>query len=226
MDEAAHPTGRDPLVLLGGTFDPVHAGHLGLADDVRSALGVSEVRLVPARDPPHRPPPGATAVHRLAMLRLAIEGRRGLTLDDREMRRRGRSYTVDTLKELRDRDRGRSIVLVLGADAFRGLPTWYRWSEILELAHIAVAARPGDPFDSALPEPLVALWENRRTSDPRDLVAARAGRICIVSITPHDVSASAIRAAIARGGPEREAVRPLLAPAVWDYIAAHRLYAA
>jgi nicotinate-nucleotide adenylyltransferase len=226
MTPSTPAAGRAPLVLLGGTFDPVHVGHLGLADDVRAALRAPEVRLVPARDPPHRPPPGASAVHRLAMLRLAIEGHRGLTIDDREMRRRGPSYTVDTLEELRALDRGRPVVLVLGADAFRGLPTWHRWGEILGLAHIAVAARPGDPFDAALPDALVPLWRERRTGDPLVLGAAPAGRIHVVSIAPHDVSASAIRAALARGGESREAVRPLLVPAVWDYIAAHRLYAA
>lgn len=215
-----------PAALLGGTFDPVHLGHLGLADDARRALGIPEVRLMPAGDPPHRAAPGASAAHRLAMLRLAIERRPGLVIDDRELRRQGESYTVLTLEELRVESERRPIVLILGADAFRGLPTWHRWRELLALAHIAVAARPRDPFDAALPDALVPLWRDRRAADAAELLASPAGRILVVTIVPRDISASAIRAAVARGGADAERARALLPPAVWDYIAEHRLYAA
>ncbi len=215
-----------PVALLGGTFDPVHLGHLGLADDARRALGIPEVRLMPAGDPPHRAAPGASAAHRLAMLRLAIERRPGLVIDDRELRRQGKSYTVLTLEELRVESERRPIVLILGADAFRGLPTWHRWRELLALAHIAVAARPRDPFDAALPDALVPLWRDRRAADAAELLASPAGRILVVTIVPRDISASAIRAAVARGGADAERARALLPPAVWDYIAEHRLYAA
>jgi nicotinate-nucleotide adenylyltransferase len=215
-----------PAALLGGTFDPVHLGHLGLADDARRALGIPEVRLMPAGDPPHRAAPGASAAHRLAMLRLAIERRPGLVIDDRELRRQGKSYTVLTLEELRVESERRPIVLILGADAFRGLPTWHRWRELLALAHIAVAARPRDPFDAALPDALVPLWRDRRAADAAELLASPAGRILVVTIVPRDISASAIRAAVARGGADAERARALLPPAVWDYIAEHRLYAA
>ena len=215
-----------PAALLGGTFDPVHLGHLGLADDARRALGIPEVRLMPAGDAPHRAAPGASAAHRLAMLRLAIERRPGLVIDDRELRRQGKSYTVLTLEELRVESERRPIVLILGADAFRGLPTWHRWRELLALAHIAVAARPRDPFDAALPDALVPLWRDRRAADAAELLASPAGRILVVTIVPRDISASAIRAAVARGGADAERARALLPPAVWDYIAEHRLYAA
>ena len=215
-----------PAALLGGTFDPVHLGHLGLADDARRALGIPEVRLMPAGDPPHRAAPGASAAHRLAMLRLAIERRPGLVIDDRELRRQGKSYTVLTLEELRVESERRPIVLILGADAFRGLPTWHRWRELLALAHIAVAARPRDPFDAALPDALVPLWRDRRAADDAELLASPAGRILVVTIVPRDISASAIRDAVARGGADAERARALLPPAVWDYIAEHRLYAA
>jgi len=217
---------RAPVALLGGTFDPVHLGHLGLADDARRALGIAEVRLVPAGDPPHRPPPGASAAHRLAMLRLAIERHPGLAIDDRELRRRGKSYTALTLDELRAEDPVRPLILILGADAFRGLPTWHRWQDLLVLAHVAVAARPGDPFDAALPDALVAPWRDRRTTDAGDLESSPAGRILVVPIVPREISASAIRAALSRGGSDAQSVRALLPPAVWDYISLHRLYAA
>jgi len=215
-----------PVALLGGTFDPVHLGHLGLADDARRALGVPEVRLVPASDPPHRAAPGASAAHRLAMLRLAIERHPGLAIDERELERQGKSYTALTLDELRAEDARRPIVLILGADAFRGLPTWHRWRELIGLAHLAVAARPGDPFDAALPDALVPLWRERRAASAGELLASPAGRILVVRIVPRDISASAIRASIARGGADAERARALLPPAVWDYIAEHRLYAA
>ncbi len=216
----------EPRVLLGGTFDPVHVGHLGLATDVRSALGVECVHLLPARDPPHRPPPGASAPHRLAMLELAIRGREGLAIDRRELDRAGPSYTATTLEELEREAPSRPIVLVMGADAFRGLPAWHRWTRILELAHIAVAARPGDPFDAALPEALLPLWRERRVADPAALRLAPAGRIVVVPVAPQDVSASAIRRALGGDAAARADVRPLLPAGVWDYIAEHRLYAA
>lgn len=225
MTGATSPGSREPVVLLGGTFDPVHDGHLGLAEDARRALGVPEVRLVPASDPPHRPPPGASARDRLAMLELAVAGRPGLVVDERELRRRGKSYTVLTLEELRAEDAARPLMLILGADAFRGLPTWHRWREILELAHVVVAARPGDPFDAALPAELVPLWRDRLAADRSELLSAPAGRILVVGIVAHDVAASAIRAALARGGEDALKARGLMPRAVWDYIAAHRLYA-
>ncbi len=215
-----------PIALLGGTFDPVHFGHIGLAQDARRALALPQVRMMPASDPPHRPPPGASAGHRLAMLKLAIARRRGLVLDDRELRRQGKSYTVLTLEELRRENRDGPLVLVLGADAFRGLPNWYRWQDILALAHIAVAARPRDPFDAALPGALEPLWAERRTADRAVLASSPAGRIFVVPTTARDISASAIRSALARGGDEARKVRALMPRAVWDYIAAHRLYAA
>ena len=215
-----------PVALLGGTFDPVHLGHLGLADDARRTLGVDEVRLMPAGDPPHRTAPGASAAHRLAMLRLAVERHPGLAIDDRELRRLGKSYTAITLDELRAEDPDRPLILILGADAFRGLPTWHRWQDLLALAHVAGAARPRDPFDAALPDALVPLWRARRTADSGELLSTPAGRILVVPTVPREISASAIRAAFARGGPAAQSVRALLPPAVWDYISHHRLYAA
>src|SRR5664279_5297098 len=128
----------EPVAILGGTFDPVHYGHLRFADDVRRALHLAEVRLVPAADPPHRRGPAATADHRAAMLTLAAAEFPGLVVDERELRRPGKSYTVPTLEELRREFPGRPVWLLLGADAFRDLPTWHRWQELFDLAHVIV----------------------------------------------------------------------------------------
>ena len=116
-----------PLALLGGTFDPVHYGHLRLADDVRTGLALSEIRLVPAGHPPHRGKPHASATDRLAMLDLACREFPALTIDPREIRRGGKSYTVLTLGELRSENPHRPLAWIVGADALAGLPQWHRW---------------------------------------------------------------------------------------------------
>jgi nicotinate-nucleotide adenylyltransferase len=213
-----------PVALLGGTFDPVHYGHLRLADDVRRALTLAEVRLVPASDPPHRDGPGAAAADRLAMLRLAALEFPALIVDDREIARGGKSYTVLTLEELRRESPDRPILLLLGADAFRGLPEWHRWQDVFELAHVVAVARPGSPFDEALPAALAAQWKRRRIDDTRALTTTAAGTIYRQRVAPHDISATTIRALLARGASGRPALRGLLPPAVLAYIDQHHLY--
>ncbi len=131
------------LGIFGGTFDPIHCAHLELAREVRAALDLAAVRFIPAGDPPHRAAPVASAMHRLAMVELAVADHPGLEVDAREIHRRGRSYTVETLEELRDEAPARPLALIVGADAFLGLPTWHRWRELFELAHVVVVARPG-----------------------------------------------------------------------------------
>ena len=154
------------LGILGGTFDPVHWGHVELAREVRAALGLSAVRFVPAGDPPHRAAPVATAAHRLEMVELAIEGFEGLEVDAREIARSGRSYTVLTLEDLRAEAPERPLALIVGADAFAGLPTWHRWTELFALAHLVVVARPGHMLDPAkLAPPLAAEWDARLAGD-------------------------------------------------------------
>ena len=217
-------TAPAPVALLGGTFDPVHYGHLRFADAVRRALGLSEVRLVPAGDPPHRDTPMAPAADRLAMLKLAVSEFPGLVVDDRELRRAGKSYTVDTLTDLRREYPDHPLLLLLGADAFRGLPAWHRWRELFGLAHLVVVARPGVEFDLERAPALLGEWEHRHVRDPGALLAAPAGAILVQPVTAHDISATAIRVRLARGAEGRDEVRGLLPPAVLAYIERNQLY--
>ena len=210
------------LGLLGGTFDPIHYGHLELAREVRAALDLAAVRLIPAGDPPHRVVPVASAGERLAMVELAVADYPGLAADGREIARAGRSYTVLTLAELRAEDPARPLALIVGADAFLGLPTWHRWQELFDLAHIVLVARPGTAFEGAPPPPLAREWERRYTADHRALSDAPAGSIVHQAITPRPIAASQIRAALARG--DLAPVRGLLPPAVLAYIERNRLY--
>ena len=213
-----------PLGLLGGTFDPIHYGHLELAREVRNVLGLAAVRLIPAGDPPHRAAPVATAAHRLEMVELAIAGEPGLEVDAREVERPGRSYTVPTLLELRAEAPERHLALLLGADAFLGLPTWHRWRDLFELAHLVVVARPGVAFESAMPPELAGEWARRRRRDGAALAEAAAGAIVTQPISAHPISASAIRAQLARGAAGIAAVRGLLPAAVLAYIDRNQLY--
>jgi nicotinate-nucleotide adenylyltransferase len=215
-----------PLVMLGGTFDPVHYGHLRIAAEVRAALGVPEVLLVPAADPPHRPPPGAGAADRVAMLELAIAGFDGLGIDLREIERGGKSYTVDTLRQLRTEWPSRPLAWVVGADAFLGLTTWHRYRELFDLAHLVVVARPGLDLAASLDGELAQCWNARATTDPGAIARRTAGAIVTVATLPNPISATAIRAALARSPIDAVALLRLLPSAVLTYIESHHLYGA
>jgi nicotinate-nucleotide adenylyltransferase len=213
------------IAILGGTFDPVHYGHLRLADDVRRALGLAGVRLVPAGDPPHRGGPHANAAHRLAMLRLAVAEFPGLAVDEREIERAGKSFTVLTLEDLRREHPDSPLLLLVGADAFHGLPTWHRWRDLFKLAHVVVVPRPGTPLAQGLAPALAAEWNARRTRSRDLLFSTPAGAIFEQPIEPRPISATAIRASLADDKEGRSAVIGLLPPAVLAYIDQHRLYA-
>ncbi|MGH8751190.1 MAG: nicotinate-nucleotide adenylyltransferase [Burkholderiales bacterium] len=206
----------NPIGILGGTFDPVHYGHLALATAAAEQLKLSEVRLIPIGTPPHRAAPVASSQARVDMLRLALADKPRLRLDEREIARSGPSYTVDTLHELR-RETGaaRALVLLLGADAFAGLATWHRWQELFALAHIAVAQRPGTTLKN-LPPVLARVFEKRRAQTPQ----AASGNIVVVEITPQDIAASNIRARLAAGKDAHD----LLPATVLDYIRTNHLY--
>jgi len=217
---------RAPLGLLGGTFDPVHYGHLRLADDIQAALALPELRLVPAGDPPHRGRPHASAADRLAMLDLACREFPALTIDPREIRRGGKSYTVLTLEDLRREDACRPLLWIVGADALIGLPRWHRWRELFDLAHLVVAERPGVTLDSSLPAALLSEWNARVTDDSVVLRRAPFGAIYRQRVVPQPISASVIRAKIAGGGDEIAAIRGLLPDSVLAYIERNGLYRA
>ncbi|MGN2244261.1 nicotinate-nucleotide adenylyltransferase [Frateuria sp. GZRR33] len=204
-----------PLAILGGTFDPVHIAHLAVAWEASELLD-AEVRLMPAAVPPHRPPPIADAATRVALLRAALQGQDRLGLDTRELARGGASYTVDTLTELRSEVGDRPLVLLVGADAFAGLPAWHRWQALFGLAHIAVLTRPG--HGGEWPGELAREIGPRLVSDPRRLHAAPAGMVVALEVTPLEISATRIRDLLRAGRDPRWLLPPgiLDAPALLD----------
>lgn len=185
-----------PLAILGGTFDPIHVAHLAVAWEAAELLD-AEVRLMPASVPPHRPPPIADATARVAMLRAALRGQDRLGLDTRELARGGPSYTIDTLEELRAEEGERPIVLLLGADAFAGLPGWHRWRALFEAAHIGVLSRPGSVRE--WPVELADAVATRQVADPRQLRGQPSGKVVELEVTPLEISATRIRDLLAAG---------------------------
>ena len=207
-------------LLYGGTFDPVHVGHLTVARAARDELR-ADVRLLPAADPPHRDATGASAEQRAHMLDLALAGEPGLHVDRRELVRGGPSYTVDTLRAVRA-ELGPDAPLgwIAGDDSFRSLPTWHAWRELLELAHFVVALRPGHSLQH-LPDELATVAAGRWCEDPATLHAVPAGRLFRLHFPPRPESASAIRRALAAGLPAAG-----LAPPVEEFIRVTGLYGA
>lgn len=202
--------------ILGGTFDPIHYGHLRPAAQVLIALDLEEIRFIPAARPPHRRMLGATFAHRLRMVELAVADNPRFRVDEREMSRPGPSYTVHTLDSLRREYASRPICLLMGSDAFRGLESWYQWERLLELAHIVVMERPASPTGAQLPS-----WaEHRLCRDKSELSNSPSGRISIQYVDPQDISASHIRTLIASG----QSVAGLLPGVVYDYIQENHLY--
>ena len=191
-----------PLAILGGTFDPVHNAHLRVAWEAAERLD-AEVRLIPANVPPHRDQPVASARERAAILRAALAGQDRLVLDERELGREGPSWTIDTLIELRDEiGAARPLVLLVGADAFLGLPSWHRWGEMFDYAHIGVLTRPGHEIGT-LPTELRIKVASRRTNDPGALRETPSGRVLPIPVTPLEISATWIRDVLAAGGEPR-----------------------
>jgi nicotinate-nucleotide adenylyltransferase len=216
-------TASDALrIFYGGTFDPVHDGHVAIACAARDACD-ADVRFVPAGDPAHRVPPGAAARDRAAMVALAIAGIPRLHIDLRELERDGRTWTADTLVGLRA-ELGPRVPLawLVGADSFRGLPSWKDWTGLFGLAHFIVAERPGSPLDAALAPGLATALAGRLTDDPAVLRQRPHGRVLRLHQPLQAHSATDLRQRIAAGLPWRG----LVAPAVADYIAGHRLYGA
>ncbi len=206
--------------VLGGTFDPVHIGHLRSALEVAEVLALDELRLMPNARPPHRDTPQVSAQDRLEMVRCAVEGVPTLSVDARELARDTPSYTIETLELMRaELAASDQLFLLLGWDAFCGLPSWHRWEELLQHCHILVLQRPD--ADVEPPDALRNLLAARSVSDPQAL-AGPAGQIAFVWQTPLAVSATQIRQLLASG----KSVRFLVPDAVLAYIDAHNLYRA
>jgi nicotinate-nucleotide adenylyltransferase len=206
--------------ILGGTFDPIHIGHLRAAMEVAEVLQLDELKLIPSARPPHRDTPEVSAQDRLAMVRLAVQGVEPLSVDDRELLRDSASWTIDTLQSLRSElTVDDQLFLLLGWDAFCGLPGWHRWEELLAHCHIVVLQRPD--ADEEAPEMLRDLIAARRAADPM-VIEGAAGKIAFIYQAPLAISATQIRQLLAS---DRSA-RFLLPDAVLTYIHAHRLYRA
>ena len=220
------PLARDPntpLAVLGGTFDPVHWGHLRIASETAAALKLPEVRLMPSQSPVHRATPGATSEHRLAMLRLAVAEVPGLAVDDRELTRDTPSYTVLTLESLRADFPLRPLIWLIGVDAFVHVNQWFKWPRLFELAHFVVLNRPGFAVSQALSPALAEVWQGRLTRSAETLAETTHGSIYLHTVTPQAISATSIRNTIATGASDAALLRFLPQP-VLAYIRAHQLY--
>jgi nicotinate-nucleotide adenylyltransferase len=210
----------NPIGIFGGTFDPIHYGHLRSAFELLQALELDHVRFVPSADPPHRGATFAPAELRYRMVEVAVEGQPGFVVDNCEFRREGPSYTIDTLAAMRAEHGNRSLCLIIGMDAYLGLTSWHRWDEILDIAHIIVAHRPGwkMPDTGELGE----LRAVRGTQDGADLHDSPAGRIYTHAVTQLEIASTEIRELIAAGRDPRF----LMPDSVRDVILENGCYAA
>jgi len=205
----------ESIGILGGTFDPIHYGHLRSAVDVAESFNLSQIRLIPCARPPHREQPQATAEQRLEMLHLAVENNDLFKVDDRELHREGASYTVDTLLSLRQEFPQSPLYLIMGTDAFFHIQSWHRWDELLNLAHIVVMQRSGEAV--TMPEQLLNWYQNNLAIDETKQLA---GHIWPITVSQLEISATDIRTKIEQG----LNAQFLLPEAVIRYIDKRHLY--
>lgn len=203
--------------VFGGTFDPVHQGHLRTVAAVRNRLAMDKVLFIPTFMPLLRDKPVAAPHQRLEMVRIAVQSFPGFELDEREILRSGPSYTVLTLEELRSEYPRVPLCLILGLDAFLRLPQWHRWSELLELAHMALMQRPGWQMPG---DPLPDWWTRALSDHPKQLICRPAGRILPVEVPDVDISSTVLRDRLRTGLPVGED----LPAGVQQYIEDNRLY--
>lgn len=207
------------IAIFGGTFDPVHNGHLRMATEVAEQLACDEVKLIPAGIPPHREANQVAGHHRSAMLALAIEGDDKLTVDDCELKRQGLSYSIDTVINMRDTlGDDATLSLCMGIDAFSQLHTWNRWRELTDYAHVVVMTRPG--FHLPKGGEVFDWWHERIVHDNDELLAVTKGRVMSLALTPLSISSSDLRQRIG----EKKSVRYLVPKTVQKYIEQHQLY--
>jgi len=212
-----------PIGILGGTFDPIHYGHLRLAEEMRELAGLQQIRFIPAGNPPHREMPQVTASQRSAMVRLAIADQPAFVLDEREVKCNKKCFTINTLIELRD-ELGdiQPLCLLMGGDAFLQLHTWHQWEQLLDLAHIVVGYRPGYTLEERIHSAPAKLREHylQRLCAVDYLSRHAAGGIAELAIPKLEISATMIRNRVA----ENRTIRYLLPVTVANYIYQHHLY--
>lgn len=213
--------------VLGGTFNPIHFGHLRLAQELVDGLNLKEVRFIPAANPPHKKAPSVSAFHRAEMVKLAIADNPSFKLDERELQRTGASYTIDTLISLRsevgaEMNNGIALCLIMGSDAFTRFNTWHRWQEILNYCHIILVQRPLITATNQLPiaNELTLLLQNHYTENITDLTHQNGGFIHMQTITALSISSTAIRSAFKL----KKIPRYLMPQTVIDYITINQLY--
>lgn len=201
--------------IFGGTFDPIHYGHLRSALELKELFELDHIRLIPCAQPVHRNQPTTSALQRLEMLQIATQNQPDLIVDAQELERAGGSYTFHTLEKLRQNYPNESLLLFVGVDAFNDFTNWFRWRELFDLAHVVVISRPNAELN-----PLNDFFKSRLTNDKNQL-KQMAGHLFICSTNhPHAISATAIRGMIAT----QHNPRFLLPDAVLDYIFKHQLY--
>ncbi|MES2636364.1 MAG: nicotinate-nucleotide adenylyltransferase [Pseudomonadota bacterium] len=208
--------------ILGGTFNPIHFGHLRMAQEIADALELNEVRFIPAANPPHKDPPQVSAKNRAAMVQLSIADNPLFRLDTRELNREGASYTIDTLISLRSEVHAEAtLCLMMGSDAFTKLNTWHRWQEILDYCHIVLVQRPATSANQApLADELALLLQNHYTETVNDLSSQNAGFIHMQAITALNISSTAIRNTCKL----KQSPRYLMPQSVANYIVKSQLY--
>ena len=204
--------------VFGGTFDPVHFGHLRAASEVSENLDIDDFRLLPAGIPPHRQSTHASGEHRLAMLRLAVADHPDLLVDEREVRRQGASFMVDTLVEIRAQSQTRPLMLILGQDAANKLDDWHRWRDLFELAHLVIMTRPNAAHEYSVA--LAGCLDSRLAENHGKLYEQPAGLVCYMNVTQLAISSTDIRNRVSNG----ISPRFLLPDRVLAYVNYHGLY--
>ena len=213
-----------PIGILGGTFDPIHHGHLRLAQEAYEQCRLSQVRFMPSGTPPHRTAPLASAAHRLQMVRLALQGQPGFAVDEREVLRTDPCYSVDTFSALRaEMGSQQPLCLLLGSDAFLQLHSWHQWEKLFELTHIVVMQRPGRPVGNAMAQAdggLSKQYQSRLAPSSQLLHESPNGLVVVLDMPQLDISATDIRSRAA----QNKNLRYLLPDAVAHYIQINQLY--
>lgn len=206
------------LAILGGTFDPVHIGHVQIAKQLLRRLPCDEIRFVPCKQPVLKASSSATVEQRLTMLKLALQDHPELVIDERELHRDGPSYMIDTLRSLRDEFPDTPLALILGMDAFLELPRWHQWQSLLELSHLTVINRK----DAQLPdsEPLASLIKQHQLNNLTQLPKSLAGHISFVELPLIDISSTQLRKQLSNG----QDCSQYLDPSIVKYIKSEHLY--